>query len=433
MSTEGVSLGRVLRLWWPLAASWILMSCELPLFTMAVARLPEAKVNLAAQGGLVFPVALLVEAPIIMLLAASTALCRDRASYRLVHRFMMIAGLVLTALHALVAFTPLHDFLCRNLIGLPEEVVEPARLGVRVMLPWTWSIAYRRFHQGLLIRAGQSRPVAVGTIVRLAANAVVLTLGVWHGGFSGILIGGAGIATAVIAEAVFIGWKARPVVRELEAIEPGGEALTLPGFLSFYVPLGLTQLLSLVLPPISAAAVSRMPLELPSLAAWPAAWGFVFITRSVSYAYNEVVVRLMDEPGATEALRRFAFLLAGGASAFLLVFLLTPLSSLWFATILELPPDLVALCRVAVAVAFFQPALAAMEMWSQGRLVHARRTKLVTGGMAIHLTAAVVVYAVGIAWSPWPGIHFAMVALSVAGACKVAWLTWWASRLPAAS
>ena len=37
-----------------------------------MARLPDPAVNLAAFGGIVFPLALLVEAPIIMLLAAST-------------------------------------------------------------------------------------------------------------------------------------------------------------------------------------------------------------------------------------------------------------------------------------------------------------------------------------------------------------------------
>ena len=65
---------RVVRTWWPLAASWLLMASEQPVLSAIVARLAEPEINLAAWGGLVFPLALIIESPIIMLLSASTAL-----------------------------------------------------------------------------------------------------------------------------------------------------------------------------------------------------------------------------------------------------------------------------------------------------------------------------------------------------------------------
>ena len=97
----------IFRTWWPLAASWMLMSLELPAVSAIIARLPYPTINLAAYGGIVFPISLIIEAPIIMLLAASTALSKDYASYQKLRRFMMLAGGSLTLLHILVAFTPL--------------------------------------------------------------------------------------------------------------------------------------------------------------------------------------------------------------------------------------------------------------------------------------------------------------------------------------
>ena len=82
----------VLRTWWPLAASWLLMGVELPMMSAVIARLAEPRLNLAAFGGVVFPVALLIEAPIIMMLAASTALSRDRDSFVRLRRFAVTAG-----------------------------------------------------------------------------------------------------------------------------------------------------------------------------------------------------------------------------------------------------------------------------------------------------------------------------------------------------
>ena len=43
------------------------MSIELPLVSAVMARLSDPTIHLAAYGGVVFPIALVIEAPIIML------------------------------------------------------------------------------------------------------------------------------------------------------------------------------------------------------------------------------------------------------------------------------------------------------------------------------------------------------------------------------
>src|SRR6187551_478784 len=118
----------VQRTWLPLAASWLLMGFELPLVSAVLARLAEPRIHLAAYGGVVFPLALLIEAPIIMLLAASTALSKDRRSHELVQGFMWTWGLGFTLVHALVAWTPLFDVVVGGILGVPIEVREPARI-----------------------------------------------------------------------------------------------------------------------------------------------------------------------------------------------------------------------------------------------------------------------------------------------------------------
>ena len=102
----GLGLRRVSTLWWPLALSWGMMGIEQPLVGAAVARLPDPAVQLAAWGSFAFPLALVVEAPVIMLLAASTELSRDRAAYRALSRVAHGMGLLLTLLHLLVVATP---------------------------------------------------------------------------------------------------------------------------------------------------------------------------------------------------------------------------------------------------------------------------------------------------------------------------------------
>ncbi len=420
---------RILALWWPLAASWLLMGIELPLFTACVARMREPEVNLAAYGSLVFPIALVVEAPIMMLLAASTALATDRDSWRKLKRFMHAASAALTALHVAIAFTPLFDWLAQRVFAVPAEVVEPARTGLRIMTPWTWSIAYRRTHQGLLIRCERGRPVVIGTMVRLLANASVFALGFALEArgvrVAGIVLGTCSVASGVVCEALFIGWCTRAALAERSLPERrAGAPLTRAAFLRFYLPLALTPLIAMFTQPIGAAAMSRMPAALSSLAAWPAVHGLLFLTRSAGFAYNEVVVSLLGTPGAVRELRRFGWRLGLGSMLVLLAVATTPLEVLWFGWVSGLPAELAALCGTAILLALLWPASQAVQSWYQGALVHAHRTRGVTEAMAVFFLVTSAILGLGVRLSAWRGIYFAIAALTLGSLAQTAWLAW---------
>ncbi|MDH5562227.1 MAG: hypothetical protein OEY91_01200, partial [Nitrospirota bacterium] len=154
-------------MWWPLAGSWLLMGVELLLVAATVSRLADPKIHLAAYGGVVFPLSLLIEAPIIMVLVASTALCKDWPAYCLMRNFILTVGGGLTLVHMTLAFTPLYGVVVETLLGAPPSIWEPARLGLQVMTPWTMAIAVRRFYQGMVIRVSRTRLVGVGTLLRL--------------------------------------------------------------------------------------------------------------------------------------------------------------------------------------------------------------------------------------------------------------------------
>jgi len=400
------------------------MGLELPAVSAVMARLPHATVSLAAYGGVVFPLSLLVESPILMLLTASTALARDERSYRVIRRFMFLAAGSLTLLHALLAFTPLFDLVAGTLIGVPEPVREPARAGLRIMLPWTMAIAYRRTQQGVLIRFGRSRAVTWGTLVRLLTLAAVLGMGAWLGTMSGIVVGTSAVASAVVAEALYSRWAVAPVRRGALHTAPAVEPpLTMRAFVKFYTPLSLTPLLNFIAMPLAAGAMSRMPLALESLATWPVLSGSTFTLRSLGFAFNEVMVSLLDRPAAVRMLRRFASALGGVVTLLLLALAATPLGRLWFEHGSALAPGL---ARLACDALWWLVPMGAVSVWQsyhQGILVHERRTRSITESMAVLLVATGVVLGVGVAWHAVPGLHFAALALTTGGLAQVAWLT----------
>jgi len=419
---------RIVRTWWPLAASWMLMAAEIPVLSAVVARLADPAINLAAYGGVVFPLALIIESPILMLLSASTALSRDWVSYRKVWRFMMTAGALLTGLHALVAFTPLYYVIVRDVLGVPAAIVEPARIGLMIMLPWTWAIAYRRYHQGVLIRFGHSKAVGVGTAVRLTADAAVLAVGYLMGTWPGIVVACAAVATGVVSEALYVGWVVRPVLRDqLKPAADVSPALTWRAFAGFYIPLALTSLISLVAQPIGSAGLSRMPEPIESLAVWPVITGLLFLIRSLGFAYNEVVVALLDERGMAASLRRFTGVLVAVTTVALFLMAVTPLSAFWFGRLSALPPHLAALARTGLLLTLPIPALSVLQSWFQGAIVNSRRTRGITEAVAIFLIANVALLWAGVMWGQAVGLYVGLAAFAISTAAQTGWL-WWRSR-----
>jgi hypothetical protein len=419
---------RIIRTWWPLAASWMLMAAELPALSAVMARLPNPAINLAAYGGVVFPLALIIESPILMLLSASTALSKDWASYRKIWRFMMATSAVMTGLHLLLVFTPLYYVVVRGILGVPEVIVEPARIGLMIMTPWTWAIAYRRYHQGVLIRFGHSKAVGAGTVMRLSANGLVLLIGYSLGTVSGIVVATSAVIAGVISEAIFIGLTVRPVLRDdVKPAPPVVPPLIWRAFFAFYIPLALTSFISLVAQPIGSAGLSRMPDPIASLAVWPVVTGLLFLIRSLGFALNEVVVALLDRRGMVSSLRLFTGILAVSVTAFLLLFVMTPLSEVWFGRISALPPHLAELARTGLWLTLPIPALTALQSWYQGSIVNSRRTRGITEAVVIFLVVNVTLLWAGVIWGQVIGLYVGLAAFTISSAAQTSWL-WWRSR-----
>ncbi|MGH9391424.1 MAG: MATE family efflux transporter, partial [Vicinamibacteria bacterium] len=165
-SRASLTYGRIFRLWLPLAATWLMMSIEGPFLAAVIARLPDPIFNLAAYG-VAFSFATIAEAPIIMILSASTALVKDLDSYRRLRNFSFALNLAVTIVILLGLLPSLFDWIARDLIGLPDSVAELTHRALLLLVPWPAAIGYRRFYQGILIRQDLTRRVAMGTVIRV--------------------------------------------------------------------------------------------------------------------------------------------------------------------------------------------------------------------------------------------------------------------------
>ena len=399
------------------------MGLELPAVSAVMARLADPEIHLAAYGGVVFPISLVIEAPVIMLLTASTALSKNWASYRFLRGFMVQLAGSLTLLHILVAFTPLYDVVVSGILGIPQAIVEPARVGLMLMTPWTAAIAVRRFQQGVLIRFGDTRSIGMGTALRLTASSSVLATGLLLENIPGIVVATAAVSLGVLIEAVFIHCRVQPFIKVMRTQETGAsDSLTMRQLVTFYLPLAITPLVTIIALPIGSAALSRMPRALDSLAVWPVLAGLSFTMRSFGLAFKEVVVALLPRPESVQTLGRFAKLLATATSSLLILIAATPLANLWFADVAGLSPELTALGVSAIWLAIFMPALSVVESFFQGILVHGRQTKAITEAVLIYLMTSSTILMIGTYYGQLTGIYVGVTAVVTGLSLEAMWL-----------
>ncbi len=412
----------ILKTWLPLAASWMLMSFELPFINAIVARLADAEVNLAAYGGVAFPIALTIEAPVIMLLAASTALSKDWASYRKLQRFTLWLGASLTLLHLIVTVTPIYDVITRDLLQVPEAVIEPARLGLLFLTPWSLAIAYRRFQHGVMIRYGHSEVVGQTTFLRLVTVAVVLGVSFAVKTIPGTIVAGLAQGLGVTLETIYAGIRVRKIYPRIKEAPKSDENLTLKSFMTFYIPLAMTSSLWLLWQPLISGAVSRMPDALASLAVWSVVTGLMFMARSPGMAYNEVVVALLDRPKAYRLLQKFARIISGITTVVVLIFVATPLSRWWFSFIANLSGDKVLMARTALALGIPLGILSIFISFFQGIIVNDKRTRAIPEAVVMFLAVMGIMLGIGVWTQAYQGVYVAAAAFTAAHVAQVLWL-----------
>ncbi|MEE4215220.1 MAG: MATE family efflux transporter, partial [Bacteroidales bacterium] len=160
--TENLTYRKIFLFWSPLALTWLMMAAEQPFLVSVIARLPDPKYNLAAFG-IAFSFALIIEAPVIMLMSASTALVGSSHSYRKLKRFTDILNVSVTLVQLILLLPPVFNFIVMDLMGVPENVARLTHISLLLLLPWAASIGYRRFYQGILIRNNLTRRVTYGT------------------------------------------------------------------------------------------------------------------------------------------------------------------------------------------------------------------------------------------------------------------------------
>ena len=315
MDKERSELKKIFATYWPLAVSWLFMAVDTPAITAIVSRMNDPK-NVLAAHGMTYPVILLIEAPIVNLISTSLALCVDNKNYKRVRSLMFILCGFTTFIHILICVPPVFDLIIVRLLGAPAELRLYSHQELLFVIPWSGSIGFRRFYQGIMIRNGDSRKVTIGTAIRMVTMLTTLFICLRLKDYiTGAQTAGFCLSISVVLESVYNGIEGRRAVRKFLNKDKLTEPLiTWKELIAFEAPLVLTAFVNNIWQFIGSAAVSRMIEPVVSLAVWPVMSSLLTLIKCFGNAMNETALALLTVEGMRPYLKRFTFYEIGRAS-----------------------------------------------------------------------------------------------------------------------
>jgi len=404
---------RIFLFWGPLALTWLMMAIEQPFLIAFIARLGDAKLNLAAFG-IAGSFAMIIEAPVIMLMSASTALVTGRNSYKKLRRFTDILNFGVTGIQLIFLIPPVFRFAVIDLMGMPEDVAMLAHITLLIFLPWAASIGYRRFYQGILIRHNLTRRVTYGTMVRLS---VIVITGVilYRAGVKGAYVGAAAMSLAVFTEAIATRLMASGTLKTLlQKDDHENGNMGLRSISRFYYPLALTSLLSLGVHPFVTFFLGRSYMAVESLAVLPVVGSLVFIFRSMGLSYQEVNIALIGKQKQNyRLLRDFAIYMGVAVTVLISILAFTPLADMWFVNISGLSQELADLSYLPLMLMILLPALSVLLNFQRSLLLINGTTGPISIATAVELVSIIIVLLVCVVFLDMVGVVAAALAFTI--------------------
>ncbi len=389
---EKLTAGKIFKFWLPLAGTWLMMSLEGPFIAAIIARLVDPKFNLAAYG-VAFSFALIVEAPVIMMMTASTSLVKDFNSLRKLRQYTWILNGIITLAMLILIIPKIFFYITIDLIGLPQNVAQLTHVGTIILLPWPGAIGFRRFYQGVLIRNHATRRVAYGTVIRLFSMAST-ALGLFiFTKLPGVYIGTAALSAGVTMEAISTRIMVRHILHRIKVAPIYKDEttettvpLTFWYINKFYYPLALTSMLTLGVHPLITFFIGKSHMALESLAVLPVVSSFVFLFRGVGLSFQEAAITMLGSTKENDrAIYKFAVVLGFGLASALIVTAITPLSRLWFSNVSGLSDELTGLALTPLLIMGLFPASTVLISMQRAVLVKAGQTSPITNATIIEV------------------------------------------------
>jgi progressive ankylosis protein len=331
-ATPRITQREISLFFFPLLLNVQMMSVSHSIINAALAR-QEEFITALASFSVAMVLHLFVASPSYQNHTVTIAMVRGRRSLQGTIVFVLLVASLVSAALALIAFTPVGDFILGRILGVTGEIADGARevLGILVFLPFF--TGFRGLFQGLVIQERRTALVSFATGVRVGALLLLLAVGSrWYSGPS---LGAFALLGCIVVETAFMGFFAsRCTIPDGDSEEKGTWEI-----LRFAFPLAFSSCLQQTIPLLINAIISRLPDGPLALASFGVIRGFLFLLAGPMRNLQQAYLTLCRTPADYAVLVSF-FRRVGGGMGLLMILIAYPLNDLVLGKIMGLNAEM---------------------------------------------------------------------------------------------
>lgn len=173
--TQLLTLGSIVRFFWPLAIIMVVQELSRPLINLFIAREAGGALALAVMT-VTYPLGQLPYRWLNDLRSLPTAFRNERHSLRHIRRFALACGLLSFGIMLLLYWTPLRDFILLRLVGVSPEIAALSRVPLYIFSFYSFVVMIRAVLHGIGLVERRTGAMAASAPVRLAAIALALVV-----------------------------------------------------------------------------------------------------------------------------------------------------------------------------------------------------------------------------------------------------------------
>lgn len=384
---SGLTPGRFARFYVPLAATSLLLTATNPLVAAALARTFDPAASLAGYS-VAFALTGALYSPLLVVQQVAATRLLDGGRIEPVRRFALATGVIFSFLALTVAFSPVGDWVFREVVGVTGRVHEEARSAMALFWPVPLLTGLRALHQGRLVAAHRTRPIALATGSRTVVLSVVafallvLAPGAW--------IGAAAFTLGLLVETVLVAMSPGDLPRRVPA-GPGPEASrrerTEERILAFSTPLMLNVLLWWSTPLVINAVLARTPEPDSALAAFAVVEAVAWFLAAPVGQLQHVSIALVDGRSTHRRCRLWAAALAVSVAVVLGIVALPAVREVVLRVVFSLDPVILEATGRALPIAALYPLLYGHRQYFQGLFIRAGAPGTVGWGAVLRLAS----------------------------------------------
>ncbi|MFC5651500.1 multi antimicrobial extrusion protein MatE [Paenibacillus solisilvae] len=396
-----ISMGQLWRFFLPLGISATLVTISHVIINSTLSR-AENPENIIASYAIAMSLLIITERPAVLLRQTSSALVRDRRSFRA----MLVVGQTVFAaimmLGFLICYTPLGSFIFSGLFGAEQSLIPDIVDVYQVLMFVSLFSGIRCIYQGVIIYNLHTKWLTIGMSVRLIGMYAV-SLFFLHSGITSGAVGAVIFLIGMMIEAAVSYLEGRSLVKQMPDESPEYSIKTGRHVFSFYRPMLISTLVTVWIGPSINALLGKTSDAALSIASFALAASLIQLVVSFFSYFHQIVLNFYKIDRA--AVRRFTMLFGFIPAILLCLLAFTPIGAYLIGHIMgvkgRLYSETIRALRPFVLFALAMPWLDALN----GIIMVRGHTRVMLGSQSANLVFTVSTMLIFVLLTPgWNGM-----------------------------